>query len=74
MTPVVVAAFISTLLIHTAQVSCMTVAFCIGAFVIMLILRRHVSVQHRSITYFVGLLSVLAHVAVGGAMVFVFPT
>lgn len=72
MTPVVVAAFISTLPIRTAQVSSMAVAFCIGAFVIMLNLWRDVSVQHRSLTYFVRLLAVLAHVAVGVAMVYIF--
>eukprot|EP00178_Gracilaria_changii_P002872 TRINITY_DN1421_c0_g1_i1.p1 TRINITY_DN1421_c0_g1~~TRINITY_DN1421_c0_g1_i1.p1 ORF type:complete len:308 (-),score=45.99 TRINITY_DN1421_c0_g1_i1:2626-3495(-) len=72
MTPVVVAACVATLPIRTAQIASMAVAFCIGAFVIMLNLWRDVSVQHRSLTYFVRLLAVIAHAAVGTALIFIF--
>ncbi|CAN8070264.1 unnamed protein product [Agarophyton chilense] len=72
MTPVVLGAFVATLPIRTAQIASMAVAFCIGAFVIMLNLWRDVSVQHRSLTYLVRLVAVLAHAAVGTALIFIF--
>lgn len=72
MTPVVVAAFVATVPIEMVQVVAMGVAFTIGAFVIMLNLWRDVSVEHRSLTYFVRLLAACAHAGVGVALVFIF--
>lgn len=72
MAPVVLAAFIATIPMELVQIVAMSVAFAIGAFVIMLNLWRDVSVEHRSLTYFVRLLAVCAHAAVGFAVVFIF--
>lgn len=72
MTPVVVAALVATIPIEMVQIVSIGIAFCIGALVIMLNLWRDVSVEHRSLTYFVRLLAVLAHVGVGIALVFIF--
>lgn len=72
MTPVVFASFVATVPIEMVQMVAMGVAFCLGAFVIMLNLWRDVSVEHRSLTYFVRLLAVLAHAGVGIALVFIF--
>lgn len=72
MAPVVLAAFVATFPAEMVQVIAMSVAFCIGAFVIMLNLWRDVSVEHRSLTYFVRLLAVCAHAGVGTALIFIF--
>lgn len=72
MTPVVVAAFVAIFPMQLVQIIAMAVAFSLGAFVIMLNLWRDVSVQHRSLTYFVRLLAVCAHAGVGTALVFIF--
>lgn len=72
MAPVVIAALVATVPIEMVQVVAMAVAFSIGAFVIMLNLWRDVSVDHRSLTYFVRLLAVCAHAGVGTALVFIF--
>lgn len=72
MAPVVFAAFVATIPIELVQIIAMAVAFSIGAFVIMLNLWRDVSVEHRSLTYFVRLLAVCAHAGVGVALVFIF--
>ena len=72
MTPVVIAAFIATVPVRTVQLSVLSAAFILGAAVIMLNLWRDVSVQHRSLTYFVRLLAVLAHGGVGVVMAYIF--
>lgn len=72
MAPVVFASFVATVPIEMVQIVAMAVAFSIGAFVIMLNLWRDVSVEHRSLTYFVRLLAVFAHAGVGVALVFIF--
>lgn len=72
MAPVVLAAFVATIPVETVQIIAMAVAFSIGAFVIMLNLWRDVSVEHRSLTYFVRLFAVCTHAAVGFAVVFIF--
>lgn len=72
MTPVVFAAFVATIPIETVQIVAMAIAFSIGAFVIMLNLWRDVSIQHRSLTYFVRLLAAAAHAGVGTALIFIF--
>lgn len=72
MAPVVVAAFVATIPVEMVQIIAIAVAFSIGAFVIMLNLWRDVSIEHRSLTYFVRLLAVCAHVGVGVALVFIF--
>ena len=72
MTPVVLTALIATVPIETVQIVAMGTAFSIGAFVIMLNLWRDVSVQHRSLTYFVRLLAAAAHAGVGAGIIFIF--
>lgn len=72
MTPVVLAALVATVPIEMVQVVAMSIAFLIGAIVIMLNLWRDVSVEHRSLTYFVRLLAAGAHAGVGVALVFIF--
>lgn len=72
MAPVVLAAFVATVPVEMVQIVAMTMAFAIGAFVIMLNLWRDVSVEHRSLTYFVRLLAVCAHAGVGAALIFIF--
>lgn len=72
MTPVVVASFVTTVPVESVQMSAMGVAFIIGAIVIMLNLWRDISVEYRSLTYFVRLVAVLAHIGVGFALVFIF--
>lgn len=72
MTPVVVAAFVATVPVDMVQIVAMTIAFGIGALVIMLNLWRDVSVQHKSLTYFVRLLAAFAHAALGVTLVFMF--
>lgn len=72
MTPVVIASFIATVPIEMVQIIAMTVAFVIGGLVIMLNLWRDVSVQHKSLTYFVRLLAAVAHAGVGTALIFIF--
>lgn len=72
MVPVVIAALVATVPVEMVQVIAMCVAFSIGAGVIMLNLWRDVSVEHRSLTYFVRLLAVGAHAAVGAGIVFIF--
>lgn len=72
MAPVVVAAFVATIPVEMVQIVAIAIAFCIGAFVIMLNLWRDVSVEHRSLTYFVRLVAVLAHIGVGVTLLFIF--
>lgn len=72
MTPVVLAAMVATVPIEMVQIVSMGVAFSIGAFVIMLNLWRDVSVEHRSLTYFVRLLAAVAHAGVGAGIIFIF--
>lgn len=72
MTPVVLAALVATVPIELVQLIAMAVAFFIGAFVVMLNLWRDVSIEHRSLTYFVRLLAVLAHAGVGAAITLLF--
>lgn len=70
--PVVVAALVATIPIEMVQIIAMCVAFSIGAAVIVLNLWRDVSVEHKSLTYFVRLLAVGAHAAVGAGVIFIF--
>lgn len=72
MTPVVLAAMVATVPIEMVQIVAMGVAFSIGAFVIMLNLWREVSVEHKSLTYFVRLLAAAAHAGVGTGIIFIF--
>lgn len=72
MVPVVIAAFVALFPMEMVQIVAMGLAFSIGAFVIMLNLWRDVSVQHRSLTYFVRLLAAAAHAAVGTTIIFIF--
>lgn len=72
MVPVVVAAMVATVPVESVQVAAIAASFVLGAGVVMLNLWRDVSVRHRSLTYFVRLLAVVAHAGVGVAIVFIF--
>lgn len=72
MTPVVVAAMISTIPMRIVQISAMAVAFGLGVLVIMLNLWRDVSIEHRSLTYLVRLLAGITHLGVGVALTVIF--
>lgn len=72
MTPVVIAAMVSTVPVRMVQISSMAVAFGLGVLVIMLNLWRDVSVEHRSLTYFVRLVAGVAHLGVGLSLTILF--
>lgn len=72
MTAVVLASFVATVPMRFVQMLAMACAFSIGVVVIMLNLWRDVSVEHRSLTYFVRLVAALAHLGVGVALVYLF--
>lgn len=72
MAPVVVAALVATIPVETVQIGVMAGAFSVGGVVIMLNLWRDVSVEYRSLTYFVRLMAALAHAGVGAAVIFIF--
>lgn len=72
MTPVVIAAFVATIPIRMVQLVSVGVAFALGICVILLNLWRDVSVEYRSLTYFVRIFAGLAHAAVGVVVVTIF--
>lgn len=72
MTPVVIAALVAIVPVESIQVVAIYAAFVVGALVLILNLWRDVSVEHRSLTYFVRSVAVGAHAAVAFALVYLF--